>query len=90
MINEKLNELIDLLDKNLDIKNIKEIKNKITQEEINLINDYRQNKTIESKNKIYKDKLLHSYIESELNINYLIMNINNILRRGKNCENNKW
>ena len=89
-INKKLNELFKLLDKNLDIKKIEKLKGKITDQELELINNYRNNPTIENKKKLYENKVINEYLTCESNINYLIMAINNKLKRSKNCESNKW
>ena len=84
-INNKLNELFDLLDKEENIKKIERLKKKITKEEISLINNYRINPTIESKKKIYDNEVISDYLICESNINYLIMEINNCFKRSKKC-----
>ena len=89
-INDKLNELFHLLDNNKDIKEIKIIKDKITDKELNLINEYRSNPTIDNKKKLYENKIINEYLTRESNINYLIMGINNKFKRSKKCESNKW
>ena len=85
-INEKLNELFDLLDNNKDIKKISELKNKITDIELKLINDYRNNPNIENKTKLYDNPLIKEYLIYENNINYLIMEINKKFKRRKLCQ----
>ena len=85
-INEKLNELFDLLDNNKDIKKINELKNKITDVELKLINDYRNNPNIENKTKLYDNPLIKEYLICENNINYLIMEINKKFKRRKLCQ----
>ena len=85
-INEKLNELFDLLDNNKDIKKISELKNKITDVELKLINDYRNNPNIENKTKLYDNPLIKEYLICENNINYLIMEINKKFKRRKLCQ----
>ena len=89
-INNKLNELFNLLDDNENIKKIQELKNKISDKELDLINNYRNNPTIENKKKLYDNKVIDEYLKSESNINYLIMQINNKFKRSKSCESNKW
>ena len=89
-INNKLNELFNLLDDNENINKIQELKNKISDKELDLINSYRNNPTIENKKKLYDNKVIDEYLKSESNINYLIMQINNKFKRSKSCESNKW
>ena len=89
-MNEKLNELIDLLDNYPDIKKMNELKNKISSHEIELINNYRNNPNKEDKKKLYENKIISDYLECENNINYLIMEINSKFKRSKCCESNKW
>ena len=88
-INKKLDELFNLLDKNPDIKKINELKKKITDKELTLINDYRNNPTIDNKKKLYDNKVINEYLTCESNINYLIIAINSKLKRRKTCESNK-
>ena len=45
-IDKKLDELFKLLDQDEDIKKIQELKKKIIKKEIDLINEYRNNPTI--------------------------------------------
>ena len=89
-IDKLLEELIELLDKEENIKKIDKLKSKITDEEIKLINEYRNNPTIENKKKLYENKIINEYLTCESNINYLIMEINNKFKRSHNCESNKW
>ena len=89
-INEKLNELFDLLDNVDDIKKIVNLKSKITDNEISLINNYRNNPTIANKKKLYDNKIINDYLICESNINYLIMEINNKFKRRKDHACNKW
>ena len=84
----KINELLDLLDQNDNIKEIEELKNNISADTIKLIKEYQENPTIELKNKILSDPNYKKYLECETNINYLIMNINKKFKRGHICENN--
>ena len=81
----KLDELEDLLDQNIYIQNISDLKNKISNDTITLIKEYQLNPSIELKKKILED-----YLENETNINCLIMGINNKFKRGHLCESDKW
>ena len=83
----KINELLDLLDQNENIKEIEVLKNNISSSTISLIREYQDNPSIELKEKILSDKDYKKYLECETNINYLIMNINKKIRRGHICEN---
>ena len=83
----KINELLDLLDQNENIKEIEVLKNKISKDTIDLIKEYQDNPSVELKNKILSDKDYKKYLECETNINYLIMNINKKFMRGHICEN---
>ena len=89
-IDKKLEELFKLLDNNPDIKKIDNLKKKITNKELELINEYRNNPTISNKKKLYDNKIINEYLISESNINYLIMEINNKFKRRKSCASNKW
>lgn len=89
-IDKKLDELFSLLDKDDNIKKIKKLKMKITDNEINLIKEYRNNPTIDNKKKLYDNKLINEYLICESNINYLIMEINNKFKRRKSHACNKW
>lgn len=89
-IDDKLEELFQLLDELEDIKKMKNLKNKISDKELKLIENYRYNKTLENKKKLYDNKIINDYLISESNINYLIMQINQKFRRSKSCESNKW
>ncbi len=83
----KINELLDLLDQNDNIKEIEVLKNNISKETIDLIKEYQVNPSIELKTKILNDKDYKKYLECETNINYLIMNINKKFKRSHVCEN---
>ena len=89
-INKLLDELFNLLDKDINIKKIKKLKSKITNKEIELINEYRNNPTVENKKKLYENKVINEYLTCESNINYLIMEINNKFKRRNSCACNKW
>ena len=84
---QKINELLDLLDQNENIKEIQVLKNNISKETLDLIKEYQENPTIELKQKILNDKDYKKYLECETNINYLIMNINKKFKRSHICEN---
>jgi len=86
----KLDELEDLLDQNIYIQNINDLKNKISNDTIKLIKEYQLNPSIELKKKILEDQNYKAYLENETNINCLIMGINNKFKRGHLCESNKW
>ena len=89
--NEKLDELINLLDNYDVIKKIDILKDKITDKEINLINNYRDNPTIENKKKLYDNLVINEYLKCESELNFLIIQINNKFKRSKLvCESNKW
>ncbi|MBR3660969.1 MAG: hypothetical protein IKN63_03590 [Bacilli bacterium] len=77
--NELINELIDLLDKNLDIKNIKRLKTKLLNnlDFLSELENYKLNKNIENKKKLYENKDYLSYLKSETNVNLLILSIKN-------------
>ena len=85
-IDKEMQELFELLDSNDDIKETKKLKDKISDKEINLINNYRNNPTIENKKKLYENKIIDEYLKRESNINYLIMEINNKFKRSKRCQ----
>ena len=80
-IDKKLNELFSLLESDENIKKIKKLKNNITDTEINLIKEYRNNPTITNKKKLYENKVINEYLILESNINYLIMEINSKFKR---------
>ena len=89
-IDKKLDELFLLLDNNPDIKKISKLKKKITNNELDLINDFRNNPTISNKKRLYDNKSINEYLICESNINYLILEINNKFKRSKSCASNKW
>ena len=89
-INKLLDELFTLLNSDENIKNITKLKKRITSQEINLINNYRNNPTIENKKKLYENKVISEYLICESNINYLILEINNKFKRSGSCACNKW
>ncbi len=85
-INKKLNELLDLLDREENIKKIKILKKEITEKELELINNYRLNPNINNKKRLYNNKVINEYVTCESNINYLIMEINQKFKRSKKCQ----
>ena len=89
-INEKLDELFEIFDNNYNIQKIEKLKNKIGDNELVLINNYRSNPTVDNKKKLYENEIINDYLICENNINYLIMGINSKFKRSKNCEGNKW
>ena len=84
---QKINELLDLLDQNNNIKEIESLRKNISKETMELIKEYQDNPSIELKNKILSDPDYKKYLECETNINYLIMNINKKFKRSHVCEN---
>ena len=84
-INKKLNELLDLLDNNSDIKKIKELKSKIYKNELDLINNYRNDPSIDNKKKLYENEIINEYLICENHINYLIIEVNNKFKRSRKC-----
>ena len=89
-IDKKLDELFSLLSKDENIIKMQKLKKKITNKEIELINEFRNNPTIDNKKKLYENKLINEYLTCESNINLLIMEINNkFKRRGKDACH-KW
>ena len=85
-IDKEMKELFELLDNNCDIKNIDILKSKITKNELTLIENYRNNPTIENKKKLYENKIIDKYFVCENNINYLIMQINYKFKRSRICQ----
>ena len=89
-IDKKIDELFNLLDNSEEIKKIEKLKNSITKDEIDLINNYRNNPTIDNKKKLYDNSIINEYLICESKINYLIMEINNKFKRRHSCASNKW
>ena len=83
---EKLEELFKLFNENKDIQNIISLKNKVTDKEKQLITNYRNNPTIDNKKMLYDNEIIKEYLISENNLNYLIMEINKKMKRGKICQ----
>lgn len=88
-INQKLDELFELLDNNKDIKKIEVLKKKIGKKELDLVSNYRNSPTMENKKKLYQNEIINDYLVCENNINYLIMGINAKFKRSKKCESYK-
>lgn len=77
--NDLINELLDLLDKNQDIKNIKVLKEELLkdksfQEKMDM---YHLTKTVNNKQKLLENHLYLKYLKCESNINFLIQDIKN-------------
>ena len=77
--NELINELIDSLDENLDIKNIKRLKTKLLNnlDFLSELENYKLVNTIDAKKKLYENSDYLEYLKSETNINLLILSIKN-------------
>ena len=77
--NDLINELLDLLDKNEDIKKIKILKENLLKDNVFLkqLDDYKLFKTVEKKQKLFENKDYKEYLIRENNINLLILNIKN-------------
>ena len=75
--NDLLNELLDLLDKNPDIKRIKELKPILLKDKALQANlsYYRETKTIESKKQVLDNSYYREYLSLENKINLLIYDI---------------
>lgn len=75
--NDLLNELLDLLDENIDIKNIKSLKKKLMndksfQDNLAL---YHEQKSVSVKKKLFQNEDYVKYLESENNIRLLSIDI---------------
>lgn len=84
-LNKKLDELFILLDNQEDIKEIEKLKKEIGEEELTIIQNFRNNPTILNKQKLYENKVICDYLKHENQINYLIMQINAKFKRSKKC-----
>ena len=85
-LNDLLNELIALIDKDIDSKF--NYNNVIDKNLKILINEYQKNSTSFNKEKLYQNKEFSNINNKIIYINYLIMNINSkfkVLRSNK-CE----
>ena len=92
--NDLINDLLDLLDENENIREIKKIKKSIALDN-NLKNDlenYRLLRTVDAKKKLYVYPNYVKYLECENQIRFLIQDIKNkfIIFNNKRCyhENN--
>lgn len=89
--NDLINELLDLLDKNSDIKNIKILKNKlINDKELKSnIENYQITKSIEIKKKLFQNSDYLNYLKYENNLNLLIHDIKNkfVIFNNRKCNN---
>ena len=75
--NDLINELLNLLDENDDIKKIKVLKEKLINDkslEENL-NDYHLTKSITTKKKLFENQDYLEYLTIENNLNFLIHDI---------------
>ena len=77
--NDLINELLDLLDKNSDIKKIKTLKLELLNDKkmLSMIENYRENQTVEAKEKLFQNPKYLEYLKSESNIRLLIFDIKN-------------
>lgn len=79
---KKLENLKKSLDKNQSIKEIKKLNKKIknNQELVNKINKYNLTKSEEDKQNIIKNKTIIKYKHLEVEVNFLILQINKQLK----------
>ncbi len=77
--NDLLNELLDLLDENPDIKKIRKLKIKLlnNQELQDNLAIYHERKTVDSKKKLLENLDYKEYLILENNIRLLILDIKN-------------
>ncbi len=75
--NDLINELLDLLDENSDIKKVKSLKDKlISNKELTKdIENYKLIKTVDNKKKLYTNQEYLEYLSSEVAVNLLIEKI---------------
>ncbi len=80
---EKVLELKKSLDENADVKEIKELKERIGEDKelLSLIEKYKYNRKESLKEEIYNDPLYKRFKEKETDINILILEINNSLKK---------
>ena len=86
--NDLINELLDLLDQNEDIKKIKELKNVLLNDKKlqSDLENYHLVKTIENKQRLLNNQNYLEYLKSETNINFLIQDIkNNFILSNRKC-----
>ena len=91
---EKVNLLIEELEKSSTIQNLKKKKNEVFSNPhlFSLLKEYEEARKEEIKQEIIQDPLFQEYKEEEININLLILEINQRLKKIKekgecNCEN---
>ncbi len=77
--NDLINEFLDLLDEDLFIIKIKELKKKLLKDKslLDKIEEYKQLNTIELKKKLYDNKDYFEYLKLETSINIMIQDIKN-------------
>ena len=75
--NNLINELLDILDKNEDIKKIKELKSKLLYDNklLEEIKNVKNNYNVESKKNLFNNLDYKEYLKLENNINLIILNI---------------
>ena len=78
-LNYLIDDLLSLLDENKDIKKIKEIKSILVNDSnfMELLNNYKENNSIDNKKRLYENNDYLNYLKSETNINLLILEIKN-------------
>ncbi|MBQ8891480.1 MAG: hypothetical protein IJ068_01280 [Bacilli bacterium] len=77
--NDLINELLEILDKNSDIVNLKELKKTLLNDS-NFLRDlekFHLIKTVENKKILYQNDNYLKYLKCETNINILIQEIKN-------------
>ena len=85
--NDLINELLDLLDKNNDIVKVKELKNALLNDSpfLHTLNNYKLEKSIDSKKTLFKNPKYLEYLNCTNNINMLILEIKrkfNFVKKG--------
>ena len=75
--NELINDFLNSLDNNKDIQTVKELKSKLLNDSSFLgeLKNYKEDRTINNKKKLYKNSDYVKYLQSETNINILIQEI---------------
>ncbi len=87
-LNIKLDELLDLLDKNAYLNNMINYQKLVKDHTKSLIDEYHLYPNIKLKEEILKDTNYREYLNNENNFNYLIMEINKRFRSKHACH--KW
>lgn len=77
--NDLINELLNLLDENQDIKKIKDLKKTLLEDDEfqKELETYHLIKTVEQKKKLFQNTNYLEYLKSESNILFLIQDIKN-------------